>query len=339
MGQPGMELPPSLQVMQMMMGHWVAQVLATVAELGVADHLAGGGKTSGELAGLVKADPDALHRLLRVASGIGLVEESAGQRYSLTALGDCLRTDSPSGLRDFIVAELAPGHWLPWGRLGAAVRTGAPQSNAALGMDIWAYYAKNRAEGETFARGMGNLSQMAAREVTAAVDFSSHPVIADIGGSQGVLIASVLHASPRSRGIVFDRPDVIAGGADKVKSYGLGDRLTSQAGDFFDAVPTADAYLLKAILHDWNDEDCVAILKTIARAAKPDGKLYVVEALLSDSPAAMPVKLLDLNMLVMLGGRERTVEQYAALFGASGWKLETTKQTAGLFAVMQVSRA
>jgi hypothetical protein len=334
-----MELPPPIRILQMMMGHWVSQTLATVAELGVADQIHKGLTTSDELARAVKAEPDALYRLLRAAAAVGLLEESASKRFSLTPLGDCLRSDSPAGLRDFIVAELAPGHWLPWGRLNEAVRGGKPQAEAALGMDLWTYYAKHATESAWFARGMGNLSSMAAVEITAAYNFAACATLCDVGGSQGALIAAILKASPNSRGILFDRPDVIAAGKETVAGYGLGDRLTTQAGDFLESVPSADGYLIKSILHDWDDARSVTLLKSVGRAAKPGSKLFVVEMLLEDSPMSAPVKLMDLNMMVMLGGRERTAEQYGALFAVAGWKLDKVTPTKGLFAILEASRA
>lgn len=334
MTQPGMELPPPAQVMQMMMGHWVAQVLGTVATLGVADHMQTGPRSSAELAEAVHAKPDALHRLLRAAAAVGIFVEN-GDRYSLTPLGDCLRSDAPVSMRDIVIAELSPGHWLPWGRLPDAIRTGKPQAEEALGMDTWAYYAKHAAEGACFARGMGNLSTMAAMQVTAAIDFSAFGTIVDVGGSQGVLVAAALRAAPKSRGIILDRPEVIAAGAATVKSYGFGDRLVGQGGDFFESVPAGDAYLLKTILHDWDDERAIAILKSIARAAKPGAKIFIVEGMLGDTPMATAVKLLDVNMLVMLGGRERTAAEYAALLGAAGLRFEREVSTMGLFGVVE----
>jgi hypothetical protein len=338
MAQPGIELPPHARVMQMMMGHWVSQALAAVTELGVADQIHRGVTASDELARAVHADPDALYRLLRTAAAVGLLIEEAGKRFSLTPMGDCLRSDSATGLRDFIVAELAPGHWLPWGRLNEAVRTGKPQAVPALGMDMWSYYAQHTDEGAWFARGMGNLSKMAAVEVTAAYDFTPFATVCDVGGSQGALIAAVLRSAPKSRGILLDRPDVIAAGKATVAAYDLGDRLSAQGGDFFEAVPAADAYLLKHILHDWDDERAAAILKTIARSAQPGSKLFLIEMLLSDSPMATPIKLMDLNMLVMLGGRERTPEEFGALLGGTGWKLGKITPTQGLFAILEAAR-
>lgn len=331
------ELPPPLQVLQMMMGHWVGQILGTVAELGIADVLAKGPCDADAIAAAVKSNPDATHRMLRAAASVGILHQD-GKRFALTPLGDCLRSDSPFGLRDLVVAELAPGHWLPWGRLRDAVMTGQPQAKAALGVEPWTYYAKNPTEGAWFARGMGNLSKMAAIDVTSVHDFSAHATICDVGGSQGALIAEVLRRSPKSRGVIFDRPDVVAEAATAVKAYGLGDRLTTQGGDFFESVPAADAYLLKHILHDWDDARATAILKTVGRAAKPGATVYLVEMLLGDSPMATPVNLMDLNMLVMLGGRERTRDELGALLNAAGFTLQKVIPTVGLFAVLVATK-
>jgi hypothetical protein len=339
MTAPTHDLPPPMQLFQMMMGHWVAQITSTVAQLGVPDLLAKGPRGSDELASACHANPDALHRLLRAAASVGLLAQPEPRRFALTPLGECLREGAPGSLRDLFIAEMAPGHWLPWGRLTDAVRTGKPTVRETLGMDTWSYYAKHADEGACFARGMGNLSTMVAAEVVAAYDFTRFSQLVDVGGSQGALIAAALRAAPQAKGVLFDLPEVIAAGQKMVAHYELGDRLRTQAGDFLKEVPSGDGYLIKSILHDWDDEHCRTILKTVHRAAQPNAKLLVVEMLLSDSPAATPVKLMDLNMLVMLGGRERTAEEYNALFTQAGWKLDRVLPTHGLFAVIEGTRA
>ena len=331
-------LPPPMAALQMMMGHWVSQVLATIAELGVADQIAKGVHDSTELARLCEAHPDALFRVLRAGATVGILQQTGARTFALTPVGDCLRSDSQFAMRVFIVAELAPGHWLPWGRLSQATRTGKSPAKEALGCEVWDYYAKNPDEGATFARGMGNLSQMVAIQSMASYDFSHFQHVVDVGGSQGALLAAVLRASGGTRGTLFDRPDVIEHGAERVRSYELGDRLKTEGGDFFVKVPEGDGYLLKSILHDWDDEHCDKILQTIHRSSKAGAKLLVFEMVLSDDPMATPIKLMDLNMLVMLNGRERTAEEYGALLSKAGFRLERVIPTQGLFSILEATR-
>ncbi len=339
MAGPGMELPPPMRVMQMMMGHWVSQVMATIAELGVPDAMAAGHSTPAALATACKVDEEALFRLLRGAAAVGLVTPTGDRSFGLSPLSECLRSDSPFGLRDLIVAELAPGHWLPWGRLTDVVRTGKSQAEAALGTNPWDYYGTHPEEMAWFARGMGNLSKMVAQDVVAAFDFSPFSQIADVGGSQGALIAAILKATPTSRGVLFDRPEVIAEAEAEVQRYGLGDRLKRVGGDFFNHVPAeCDAYLVKSILHDWDDARCLQILKTIHDGSSPGAKLLVFEMLLSDSPMSTPVKLMDLNMMVMLNGRERSADDYTALLAKGGFRVEQIVPTLGLFAILVAAR-
>jgi len=334
------QLPPQFQVLQMMMGHWVGQVTATVAQLGVPDQIAKGVHGSDELARACGANPDAMFRLLRAATSVGVLAQPEPRRFALTPLSECLRSDVAGSLRDLVIAELAPGHWLPWGHLADAVRSGKPVLEAALGCNIWEYYAKNTDEGTGFARGMGNLSTMVAGEVVGAFDFAHFGEIVDVGGSQGALLAAILRATPAAKGVLFDLPEVIAAGQKTVAGYGLGDRLRTMSGDFFGELPKgADAYLMKSVLHDWDDAKCQIILSAARRAAKPTSRLVLVEMLVSDSPMATPINLMDLNMLVLLGGRERTADEFAKLLGGAGWKIERVVPTLGLFAIIEASLA
>jgi hypothetical protein len=331
--------PPPIQVLQMMMGHWVAQITAAVARFEVPDQLAKGPKSAEELARACQANRDAMERLLRAATMVGLLREEGG-RYTNSPTGECLRSGTPGSVRDLVIAELAPGHWLPWGKLYDAVKSGQPTCRATLGMDLWDYYAKNTEEGTCFARGMGNVSAMAVQEVLASsFDWRRFTHVVDVGGSQGVMLQGILHAVPQAKGILFDRPDVIEAGRSAVNGYGLGDRLSQVAGDFFQEVPAGgDLYVMKLIIHDWDDAHCTTILKNVHRAAKPGAHLAIVEMVRPDQVAPAPVFLMDLNMLVMLGGRERSEAELRALLAGAGWKLTRVVPTAGLSSVVEAQR-
>jgi hypothetical protein len=322
--------PPQAAMFQMMMGMWVSQIVSAIAELRVPDLIAGGITNVDDLAHEAKADAGALQRLLRAAATLGVVAETAPKTFALTPLGETLRSDVRGSLRDLVIAETAPGHWLPWGRLAETVRAGRSLSSETLGIPVWEYYAAHQEEGLSFARGMGNLSTMVSEEVAAVYNVGDAKTVVDVGGSQGGLLRGVLRNAPSARGILFDRPEVIA-------TASAADRTELVSGDFFTSVPKdADVYLLKSILHDWPDEKCVEILKVIHRDAAPNARLVVVEMLLTNTPG--PVNFMDLNMLVMLDGRERSADEYGALLEQAGFKTERVIATHGLFGVIEARR-
>jgi hypothetical protein len=331
------QLPPHVVVLQMMMGLWKAQILSAVAQFGIADHIADGLYSADEIAHEIEADPDALFRLMRAASSLGILKQVGSRHFNLTPVGEWLRANSADSLRDLVLAETAPGHWLPWGRLYDAVKSGKPVTRQTLGMEVWEYYAKNQEEGGSFARGMGNLSAIASAEVLTVYDASSFRRIVDVGGSQGVLLTGFLAAANQARGVLFDRPDVIDGVRSRL---GGNERVELVAGDFLSEAPAdGDLYLLKSILHDWDDEHCTRILTNIHRAASAQARVLVVEMLLPDEPQPTPVTLMDMNMLVMLGGRERTAAEFRQLLASSGWKIERVIPTPGLFSVIEAVRS
>jgi hypothetical protein len=335
----GDALPPSFQMLRIMMGHWVAQIAATVARFELPDHLAQGPRAAGELARLVGADPGALERLLRAAASVGILRETERGVYASTPLGDTLRREGPGSVRDLVVAELEPGHWLPWGHLVDAIKTGQSPATAVLGADTWSYYAKNQEEGATFARGMSNLSAIIAAETVPAYDFSRSERIVDVGGSEGVMLSAALRAAPAARGVLFDLPDVIARGRAAVAAHGLGERIEAVAGDFLKEVPAGgDLYMLKTVLHDWDDNHALTILENVCRAARPGARVIVVEMLVPEAVSPSPVHLMDLDMLVMLGGRERTADELAALFGAAGLRFGRVVPTRGFFSIVEGTR-
>lgn len=331
--------PPHLQMLQMMMGHWAGQTAAAIARFEIPDHLANGPRSSDDLARLCEANPSSFFRLMRAGVSIGLLREVEPGAFATTPVGDTLRKDHPTSVRDLVIAELSPGHWLPWGRLYDAVKEGKSLASTVLGMDTWQYYAANKEEGACFARGMGNLSALVVNEVLPSYDFSRFERIVDVGGSQGVMIAGVLKVATGARGVLFDRPDVIDAGQANVRAHGLGDRLESVAGDFMKEVPAGgDLYILKHILHDWDDEQSTTILKNVHRAAKPGAKVLVVEMTVPEEVTPTPVNLMDLNMLVMVNGRERTEKEFAALLTGAGLRFERAHPSMGLFSLIEATR-
>ena len=324
--------PPQAVVLQMLMGMWTAQIISAIAQLGVPDRLAKGAASAAELARDCDADPDALYRLLRAASTLNLCADAGGKRFALTPLGETLRSGVPGSLRDFVIAETARGHWLPWGRLADAVRRGGSTVSATLGFpDAWTYYGDNTDERMTFARGMSNLSAMVSQDVARVYAPGDAKRIVDVGGSEGILLRGLLERAPEARGVLFDREDVVANVAPI-------DRVEIVPGDFLTEVPPGgDLYLLKSILHDWPDDKCEVILKNCAKAAVPGTRLLVVEMLLPEEGPS-PVTFMDMNMLVMLGGRERTAGEYTELLRRCGWAVEQVIPTGGMFSVIEARR-
>jgi hypothetical protein len=318
--------------MQMMMGLWVAQIAGTAARFGVADHIARGVTKSEELARECAADPGSFYRFLRAAATAGLFVETEPGSFASTPVGDCLRSDTPGTVRDFLIAETAPGHWLPWGRLYEAVKSGQHAASDALGIPVWDYYKANPEEGLSFARGMGNLSALVAMDVARLYDPSAFRRIVDVGGSQGVLLRALLERAPQARGVLFDLPEVVG-------SAPAHERVEIVSGSFFESLPEGgDLYVLKSILHDWPDDRCEEILANVQRAAPAGATLLLVETILAEAPAPSPVTFMDMNMLVMLGGRERTAAEYTDMLRRHGFETQRVIPTGGMFGLIEAKK-
>lgn len=331
--------PPPDMMMQLVTGYWVSQAVGVVARLGVADQLAAGPRSSGEIAQAVGADPKALYRVLRMLASIGVFSQPDPQSFALTPLGETLRSDTPGSMRYFAIAETAYGHWAPWGRLFDSVKTGRPMPHDVLGIELWEWYGQNPEEAEFFSAAMGNLSGLAASEVVRVYDCSAARTIVDVGGAHGTMLAAMLQANPAARGILFDLPHVIATAGETVQAQGLAERCELAGGDFFVSVPEgADMHVPKQVLHDWDDADAVQLLTNCHRALTPDGKLLVVEMIVPPDNRPSPAQAMDLNMLVMLGGQERTEEEYRSLLEQAGFRFDQVIPTHSPFSVIEATR-
>jgi SAM-dependent methyltransferase len=333
------EVPSAAAMMGLITGYWVSQAVGVVALLGVADQLSEGTRGSDELARAVGADPQALYRVLRLLASLGVFAEAAPGSFALTPLGETLRSDAPDSVRNFAITETAPGHWLPWGRLSDSVRSSQPMAREALGMELFDWYAQNPEEAGFFNAAMGNLSALAASELVRVYDFSAVRSVVDVGGAHGVLLTAILRANPAARGILFDLPHVIGTAEGAIAAEGLSQRCELVSGDFFEAVPEgADLHLLKQIVHDWDDEQATRLLQNCHRALNPVGKLLLIEMVIPPDNRPSPAQAMDLNMLVMLGGRERTEEEYERLFHAAGFQLERIIPTHSPFSVIEATQ-
>ncbi|WP_044194440.1 methyltransferase [Hyalangium minutum] len=331
---------PQEQLAERIRGFWISQVIHAVARLGVADRLASGPRPSDEVASEVGAHPEGLYRLLRGAISAGLVQEVSPRTFSLTPMGQLLRSDVPGSMRDMAIGMCDRAHWLPWGLLPEAIRTNHSTTKAALGMDVWEHFSQHPEEGTLFARTMGALTLMVANEIPRLHDFSGYARVADVGGSQGVLLEAVLRAYPSCRGILFDLPKVIDGARSRIESVGLAGRVELVGGSFFEPViPAAECYLVKHIIHDWADAPATTILRHIHQGAPEGARLILVERVMPEDGQLSTMPLMDLNMLVMADGQERTAREFQALLEATGWELERiTQAQAGMVSLLEARR-
>ncbi len=311
------------QLSQLMVGYRVSQAIYVVAKLGIADLLADDPQGSDELARATEANEPALYRVLRFLTGVGLFDEVAPRRFGLTALGAGLRTDSPGSISPMALMMLDPYEWRPWGELLHSVRTGETAFDHVHGMGPFDYLNAHPDTGELFHRAMTSNTAQSGDAITRAYDFSGVRRLVDVGGGHGLLLATILRAYPAMRGVLFDRPEVVAGAAPALEAAGVADRCEVVGGDFFTAVaPGGDAYVLRQIIHDWDDARAAAILTNCRRAMREGGKVLVVErAIAPDYRQAMAELHLDMEMLVITSGIQRTEAEYRALFAASGLRL------------------
>ncbi|NSL86183.1 methyltransferase [Chitinophaga sp. Mgbs1] len=298
--------------------HWYSCCIYVAAQLGIADELEHGGKTAAELAEKVNCDAGALYRVLRALAGIHVFKEDETGVFELTPLAATLRTHAPDSMRAWILTVI--GHRLPlWTQLLHSVKTGRTAFSEVYGEPVWEYYKHHKTDGHNFIKAMENLTAPVIQKIVTVYDFSPFHTIVDVGGGNGTLILNILEAYPHCTGVVFDEPYVVKVTAEKVEKSGLAARCTLAGGSFFESVPAgADAYILKNILHDWNDEDTVRILKVCAAAMTANSKLLVFEAIVPEGNTAHYAKINDINMLLAQGGRERTEKDYAGLAARAG---------------------
>jgi ubiquinone/menaquinone biosynthesis C-methylase UbiE len=333
------DVPPSVGMLQMISGFWISRAIYVAAKLGIADQLRDGPKTVDELAAATATHAPSLYRVLRALASVGVFTEVKKRGFALTPLADTLRTDAPGSLRAFATVELGEEHYPAWGELLHSVRTGEIAFDRAFGMPVWKFFEQNPGNAKTFNDAMTGFTLAVNDAVLSSYDFSSISKIVDVGGGHGSLIASILKANPKMRGVLFDAPPVIEGARHRLKDEGLAERCEATAGDFFDSVPSGgDAYIVKWIIHDWDDEQSVSILKNCHRAMAENGRLLLVEAVVPDGSEPHFSKYMDLNMLIMTGGRERTEDEYRTLLEASGFKLTRIVPTKSPMSIIEGER-
>jgi hypothetical protein len=312
---------PAAELLQQLFAYRLSQAIHVAATLGIADLLAQGPRSSDDLAAATETHAPSLYRLLRALAAEGIFEELPDRCFALTPKAEVLRKDAPASLHAWALLIGRPHFWQGWGNLLHSVKTGESGVEHVLGMNSWEFRAQNPAETTYFDNAMTAYTRTLSPAVIAAYDWSQFAVIADIAGGHGAQLAGILAANPNVRGILFDQPHVVAGAPPLLESAGVADRCDVVPGSFFESVPEADAYILKHILHDWYDADCLRILETIRTAAPESARLLVIERIIEGPNLGAGVKSSDLNMLVGPGGMERTRDEFDALLASGGWKL------------------
>ena len=331
------EQNPSADLMRLVNGYQVSQAIHVVATLGIADLLTDGPRTSDDLAAVAEVHPRALYRVLRALAAVGVFHEGEGGSFSLTPMGEGLRSDATGPVGPWAAFIGRPYYWQAWAHLRHSVRTGESAfPHVHGGADVWECRARHLEEGAIFDRAMTGLSRGVADALVSAYDFSRFGRVVDVAGGQGALLVAILAAHPGMHGVLFDQPHVVSGAGEVLRAAGVGDRCEVVGGSFFEVVPGGgDAYLLKAILHDWDDVGSTAILHACRRAMRPQAKLLVLERVIGLPNEGPDAKFSDLNMLVAPGGQERTGDEFATLFAAAGFRLGSVLQTGTRLSVIE----
>lgn len=332
--------PPHVQLIQMTMAIWSARALYAAAELKLADLLANGPRDAYDLARATGTHPRSLHRLLRALASAGVLTEVAPQRFALTALGAALKSDAPGAARATVLTFAGAWQWKAWENFLFSLQTGEPALGKAFGVGLFDYLAAHPEDGARFGEAMIGMYRAVGPAIVEAYDFSPLRTVVDLGGGTGTLLTTILRATAHLRGILFELPHTIPEARRTVGSMGLAARCDVVEGDFFKAVPAGhDAYILSHVLHDWNDQQALSILQNCRRAIAKDGRLLIVEAVLPPGDTPHHGKLIDLLMMTVTGGMERTADEYAALLGAADFKLARIVPTSTPHSVVEAFAA
>lgn len=330
------ELPPPVQLMQMLFGFAASRAIGVSAELRIADLLKDGAKTAEELADQTGVHARSLYRVLRACASIGVYSEDSENRFSLTPLAEPLLSDAPGSLRAF--AEMIACDWQfqTWAELPYSVKTGKPSFDKVFNMSSFDFFWSNEKAGRVFNDAMTSNSAFSSVAVVNAYDFSSISKLVDVGGGHGFLLASILAKYANVKGVLYDTPAIVAEAEKLLKEHGVADRCETVGGDFFETVPPGgDVYIMKHIIHDWNDEQCITLLQNCRQAMTEGGKVLVVEMVVPEGNEPSLAKFLDLQMLQFLPGCERTEKEFEEVFDKAGLKLTRIIPTMSPFSILE----
>ena len=313
---------PQAVLMRMARGFWAAKALQVAAELGIANLVAQESKTAEELSKVLGVDSDALYRLLRALASEGIFKEGRDSRFENTPLSEAIRDDVPGSVRDYVINAPHDGSMLAWTKFMDVVKTGKASFEDVNGCDYYEYFRRHPDIGERFHKQMTVLSSQIISALVKSYDFSQFKTLIDVGGGQGIVLASILGKNPQMHGCLYEQSSVIEGAKTFLETRGVINRCDLISGDFLESIPESyDAYLLKHVLHDWGDEHALTILKKCRASIPKHGKLLIIEAVLGRDNAPHPAKWKDLLMMVLYqGARERTKQEFHNLIRESGFE-------------------
>jgi hypothetical protein len=327
---------PDMQVIQMSTAYWASSFVYAAAKLGLADHLVGGAKSAGEIAGAMAVHERSLHRFMRSLACIGLLSDQGNGRFALTELGQTLKTSAASATRATVLTMGSPWFAQSLGNLEYSVRTGRTAFEQLNGLPVFDFLTKRPEDASLFSQTMVGVHGEEPAKVAEAYDFSAFKTVVDVGGATGNLLAAILARHAGVRGILFDLPHVVTDAPALLKARNVLDRVKIESGSFFEGVPSgADAYFLSHIIHDWSEEQCLTILGHCRTAMLPDSKLLIVEMVLPEGDAPHPGKMLDMVMLAIPGGQERTSGEYAELLRKAGFRMTRVVPTQSAVSVVE----
>jgi O-methyltransferase/methyltransferase family protein len=334
----GENLPPPVALFRMASSYWVSQAIYVAARLGIADLLKEGPMSYLELAEATASHPASLRRLLRALASLGVLATEQNYTFELTPIGASLQSSGLASVRSMILT-LGEEHYHAWGELLRGIRSGEPAFNHVYGMDLFTYLGHTPMARTTFNEGMAEVTSLVSLALLASYDFSAFSQIVEVGGGYGSLIRAILTANPALTGVLFDSPQIIESAKGYISNVELNGRCQAVGGNFFDSVPRGgDAYILKNVIHAWDDSHGVVILRNCRRAMAENGKVLLVEMLLPLDGAVSLQSLMDLNMLVISGGRERTEPEYREILATAGLRITKIVPTISPYSVIEAVR-
>jgi ubiquinone/menaquinone biosynthesis C-methylase UbiE len=328
------------EIFKVISGFWLSRAVQVAATLRVPDYVNEMGTAVEEVAAKTGSDVTAMYRLMRALSSFGIFRELEGRRFTSTHTSDILRSDMPGSLRATVMTELGLVHYSSWGQLLDSVRTGEIAFDRVHGADVWTYFGQHPDIAKTFNESMTHVTEVILRGVHEVYNFSRYRTVADVGGGQGRLLASILNANRHARGVLLDAPSVIDQARRLLAEDPAMPRIEFIAGDFFKEVPEgADLYALKWIIHDWAEPQALQILGNVRRAMTPLSRVVLIETVLPEANTPHFAPMMDLNMLVMTGGRERRASEYRDLLAKAGLRMMKVYPTESPVSVIEAEAA
>lgn len=329
-------VPPHVALLELGLGSWFTAALYAAVRLGIADQLADGPARADAVAAKAGTDPQATYRLMRALASRGVLAARRDGTFALTRMGRALSSEHPESVAPMVAFVGSRQHWQHWGELSHSVQTGRTAVEKLRGSKIFDFLDTDPEFARLFNEAMTGGSRAVIDNAVPAYDFRHRRLIVDVGGGEGSFLAAILRQAPQARGIVFDRPSVVAGAGAVLSAADVQDRCPAQGGSFFEAVPAGgDTYVLKAIIHDWDDRESLSILRNVRSAITDDGRLLLFEMVLPERADAHLGFLIDLEMLVSAGGRERTASEYSKLLADAGFRMTRVIPTASPLSIVE----